>query len=323
MTRLEDLSDELFLEIFSFIGIKDLYQGWYHLNEHINRILRSVSVSIQIKNNDDFDDLFPFLQYFYSQIIYLKDERYLPDIEIDVRLLINIRSLYLIQYSNNQYELIDPNIQSRLTRFYSLSAPWSFYERILFGEKRFPYLISIGCPRGASILLFNLLNSINRTIVHLHLYSVSNEILYKYFEYFPNLLSLTIEHFYPNSLSSIPSLINSSIHHLTIIHSLTSQSYFDQLLWSLGFSQLINVNVSFKTCDFEQLSNILRKCSSLKHLIVRVDTFPTNIDLISIRLINPWFLSLDYQYIIEHKQILLINTIRKAINSLSDYENIF
>lgn len=311
-TQLEDLSDELFLEIFSYIRSKDLFEGWYHLNEHINAILRSIFISIQIKNNEDFDDLLPSLQYFYSQIIYLKDERYLPDIEIDVRLLINIRSLYLIQYSNKQYKYIQPDSHPYLTRFYSLSAPWSFYEQILFGEKRFPYLISIGYPRGASILLLNLSNVINPTISNLHLYSVSNEILSKYLQYFPNLFSLIIDYFYSNISSSMISFMNNSIHYLTIVHSITSQSYFDELILSLGYSNLIYICVSFNTCDFQQLSNIITKLSSLQQFKLKIDTYPTDLDLISIRLINPWFLSLKYQYI-TRKQVLIINTTRKQI----------
>ena len=98
--RIEDLPDELFLYIFSFIRPKDLLQGWYNLNYHINSILRSVSISIEIKNNDDFNDSLPFLQHFSSQITYLKDDRFFPNTQINVRPLINIRSLYLIQCSS-------------------------------------------------------------------------------------------------------------------------------------------------------------------------------------------------------------------------------
>jgi hypothetical protein len=316
-TRLEDLSDELFLYIFSFIRPKDLLEGWCNLNYRINAVLRSVPISIEVKNDDDYNDSLPSLQYFSSQIIYLKDERFLPDTQIDIRPLKNIRSLYLIQYSNDQYKYIHPDNQPRLTRFFSSSVPWSFYERILFGQTRFPHLISIGCPRGASILLLNVPRSVNRTICHLHLHSASNEILYKFVEYLPNIISLTIDYFYPNSSSSTTLMTNSNIRYLTIVHSLSSQSHFDQLLLSLGYSKLIHLRVAFDTCDFEQLANILTKLSSIRRFDLRVDTFPAEVDLTSIRLMSPWFLTLDYKYIIEKsksKRVLSINIVNKQLD---------
>jgi hypothetical protein len=316
-TRLEDLSDELFLDIFSFIRPKDLLQGWCNLNYHINAILRSVPISIEIKNNDDFNDSLPSLQYFCSQIIYLKDDRFLPDTQIDIRSLINIRSLHLIQCSNEQYKHIHPDNHPRLTRFFSLSVPWSFYERILFGQTRFSRLMSIGYPRGASILLLNVSHSVNTTIRHLHLHSASNEMVCKFLEYLPNITSLTIDYFYSNSSSSTTLFTNSYVRHLTILHILSSQSHFEQLLCSLGFANLTYLRVAFGTCDFEQLANLFIKLSCLRQFYLRVDTYPADLDLTSIRLMNPWFLSLNYEYIIDKsksKRILSINTTSKQLD---------
>ncbi|CAF4565329.1 unnamed protein product, partial [Rotaria sp. Silwood2] len=155
------------------------------------------------------------------------DERRLPRTRIDVRPLINIRYLYLGQCIKEQYEQIHPENQPHLMYFYSLSAPWAAYERILFESKPFPDLISIGCLIGSSILLLNASNTINTTIRHLHLQSVSSEIVQKYIQYLPHITSLIIDNIFENSTSYTPSLIKYYISHLTIAHVLSSQFHFE------------------------------------------------------------------------------------------------
>ncbi|CAF4267588.1 unnamed protein product [Rotaria sp. Silwood2] len=315
--QIENLPDELFVYIFWFIRPKDLFQGWYNLNYHINSILRSIPISIEIKKNDDFNDCLPSLQHFYSQIAYLKDERYFPKPEIDVRQLTNIRSLYLNQCSNEQYKHIHPNNQPHLTRFFSLSVPWSFYEQILFGQTRFSHLTSIGFVRGASILLMKLPYSINTTIRHLHLHSATYEIISKFLQYLPYIISLTIDYLYTNSSSSIIPITNSYIRHLTLIHSLSSQSHFEELLVFLGNSNLTEVRVTFDTCEFDKLACILTKLSCMEKFNLKVKTYPSDLDLTIIRLMSPWFLTLNYAYVIEQyelKRILLIKTTRKQLD---------
>ena len=309
---IEDLPDELFLFIFSFIEAEDLVEGWYNLNNHINSILRSVSISIQIKDNDDYNNSLRFLEHFSSQITYIKDDRFFPNPPIDVRPLINIRSLYLIQCSNDQYNYINPESHPHLTRFFSLSIPWSFYERILFGQRRFSYLRSIGYPRGGSILLLNNSYYINRTIRHLHLHSSSNEILSKFLQYFPFIISLTIDYFFPNNSStSISSFTNSFVRRLIIVYPLSSQLDFEELLLSFEYSNLTHVHVSFNTCDFEHLARLITKLSCMKQFHLRVNTFPEDLNLISTRLMNRWFTSLNCEHIIEQqkrKRVLIIKT---------------
>jgi hypothetical protein len=121
-TRIEDLSNELFFGIFSFIHPKDLLQGWYNLNSHINAILRSIPISIEIKNNEDFDNNRPYIEHFCSQITYLrdgiKDGRLMPKTAIDVRSLTNIQYLYLMHCSKDQLEHIQPTNQPYLTQFF-------------------------------------------------------------------------------------------------------------------------------------------------------------------------------------------------------------
>jgi hypothetical protein len=317
-TRIENLSDELFLDLFSFIQPKDLLQVWYNLNSRINAILRSVYITIEIKNDNDFNDSLSILKHFRSQIIYLKDDRlFSPDTGIDVRDLINIRFLYLSHCSNEQSQYIHSDNLPHLTRFSSSSLPWSFYERILFGSARFPHLMSIGCPRGASILLLNETHSINTTIRHLHLHSASCETLHKFIAYIPNVTVLIIDYLYGSQSPSPVFFIKSSIHRLVITHILSSQFYFDELILCLGLSNLTHIRVIFDTCDFQQLARILAKLPRLKHFNLRVKTYSPSLELGLIRLISPWFLSLDYEQFADQHQNqrapLIINS-RKQSN---------
>ncbi|CAF1138938.1 unnamed protein product [Adineta steineri] len=312
--RIENLPDELFLYIFSFIEPKDLLKGWYNLNYHINMILRSVDIRINIKNNDDFNNSLPYFKHFCSQITHLKDERFFPNTQIDLRSLIKIRFLYLTHCSKEQYQHINPNNQPYLTHFFFSSLPWSFYERILFEQARFPYLISIGCPRGTSIYLLSVTNPINRTIRHLHLHSASNEIIYKFIQYLPSIISLTIDYLYTNSSSSPLLFTDSRVRRLNIVNSLSSQFHLEQLLLSVGFSDLTDLCITFDTCDFHQLAYTLTRFSCLKHFNLRVNTYHSGLNLIATRLMSPWFLSLNYEHIINRysqKQAILINNIRK------------
>ena len=53
LTRIEDLPDALFFNLFFFTRPKDLLQGWFNLNSRLNVILRSIPISIEITNNED------------------------------------------------------------------------------------------------------------------------------------------------------------------------------------------------------------------------------------------------------------------------------
>ncbi|UJR20149.1 hypothetical protein I4U23_023281 [Adineta vaga] len=308
----EDLPDELFLYIFTFLQPKDLFNGWYNLNYRINTIVCSTHIHITIKDNDDFNGFLPYFKHFSSQITHLKDERFFPNPKIDLCSLPNIQFLYLTQCSNEQLQNIHPNNQSYLTHCFLLSATWQFYERILFGQPRFPHLMSIGCPRSGSIYLLNVTHATNKIIRRLHLQSASPEILYKFIEYLPCITSLIINYFYENNSSSPTLFTNSKIHRLTIVHPLSSQLCFDQLLSSVGFPELIYLRITFGMCDFQELACILTKFSRLKHFILQVNTFTPDFNLNATRLISSWFTSLNYKRFVnkskDEQAVLISNT---------------
>ncbi|CAF3548576.1 unnamed protein product, partial [Rotaria sp. Silwood2] len=165
-----------------------------------------------------------------------------------------------------QYQQIAPDNQPHLTHCFLLSAPCQFYERILFGQVRFPHPISIGCPRGAFVYLLNTTHTTNRTIRQLHLQSISPEILCKCIEYLRCTTSLTINYFYKNYSSSPTLFTNSHIRRLTVVHP---QLYLEQLLLSVGFPDLTYLRITFDTCNFSQLACVLTTFSCLKHFILR------------------------------------------------------
>jgi len=92
---IEDLPDEVLLYIFCFLRSKDLLHRWYNLNYYITAVVRSVHIHITIKGNDDFNDSISYFKHFSSQITHLKDERFFPNIQVDLRSLTNIQFLYL------------------------------------------------------------------------------------------------------------------------------------------------------------------------------------------------------------------------------------
>ena len=69
-SHLEQFPDEIFLEIFKYISLHDLYHGFYKLNQRINHILHSVTeLSLTLNTPDDIND--EAVSFFSSQIYHL------------------------------------------------------------------------------------------------------------------------------------------------------------------------------------------------------------------------------------------------------------
>jgi hypothetical protein len=52
-TKLEDLPTELWLEIFTYMNIRDQFNAFFNLNKRLNQILFSNRYQISCKDNDD------------------------------------------------------------------------------------------------------------------------------------------------------------------------------------------------------------------------------------------------------------------------------
>ncbi|CAF0886740.1 unnamed protein product [Rotaria sordida] len=69
-SHLEQCSDEIFLEIFKYISLHDLYHGFYKLNQHINNILHSITeLSLILDKPEDIND--EAVCFFASRIYHL------------------------------------------------------------------------------------------------------------------------------------------------------------------------------------------------------------------------------------------------------------
>lgn len=313
LSRIEHFPDELFFSLFSFIHPKDLLCGWLNLNSRFDAILRSIPISIEIRTNEDLNNNLLYLQHFASQVISLQDTRLIPQTPVDVRSLTNIQYLCLMHCSNEQLKDIHPSNQPHLTRFYSLSSSLSVYERILFEEDCFSNLISFGAPKGATIQLLNRTNPINRALRYLHLYSTSNETICQFLQYLPNLISLRINYFYASHSTSTRPSTKSCIERLTIKHILSSQSDFNELLLSNQFPRLTQLSVVLNACEFDQLAHVLTKFLYLKHINVKIKTYPKNLDLDRIRCQSIWFRTLDYSYLKDEQNDRPVLLIKKTL----------
>jgi hypothetical protein len=103
-TLLEHFPVEIFLQIFTFFPIQELFKAFFGLNSHIDSIIRSVrnaSHTINCNNNDAIN----FLHLFSAQISRLV----IVDADaVDFTLLINIRSLTLKYGTYAQFNSIRP-----------------------------------------------------------------------------------------------------------------------------------------------------------------------------------------------------------------------
>jgi hypothetical protein len=66
--KIEDLSIELWLEIFSYLNILHQFNAFFNLNKRLNQILFSYRTQINCKNNDEntqylFKHILPYLTH--------------------------------------------------------------------------------------------------------------------------------------------------------------------------------------------------------------------------------------------------------------------
>ena len=69
--KIEDLSIELWLEIFSYLKIRHQFSAFFHLNKRLNQILFSYRTQISWKNNDE--DAQYLLKYILPYLTHRED----------------------------------------------------------------------------------------------------------------------------------------------------------------------------------------------------------------------------------------------------------
>jgi hypothetical protein len=53
ITIIEDLSSELWLDIFVYLNIRDQFNGFFNLNQRLQQLLLDYHYYISLKNNDE------------------------------------------------------------------------------------------------------------------------------------------------------------------------------------------------------------------------------------------------------------------------------
>ena len=117
-TQLEHLPNELFIDIFGYINIKDLYHGLWGLSFRINRLLQSfdrLSYTVETINQ-------PMMSVFSNQIVRLVIN---TEDTIDMSLFPNLRSLTLSKGTQAQLSEIRTKPMPKLV-YLSLSMPFYY-----------------------------------------------------------------------------------------------------------------------------------------------------------------------------------------------------
>jgi Leucine-rich repeat (LRR) protein len=110
ISSIEDLPDELFLDIFSYLSSIDLFLSFSYLNNRFNSILcdQSVQLAIKITNNNSIK-----INYFSDYFTHI----YICNDQIDIRQFNNIRSLTLGPSPRPTDELLNQLVDQPLKYF--------------------------------------------------------------------------------------------------------------------------------------------------------------------------------------------------------------
>jgi hypothetical protein len=323
-SRIEQLPNEIFLEIFSYAHHLVLCRAWAGLNFRIDSILRSVGSCFYLWDDINSIVYALYLQKWAEIITSLVDTRiewaeYMDnnfiDIQpIDLRPFVNLRKYSQRCDVEGQLKQISPGAFPYLERlhFGDYSSRSTHRLRILF-DAQFPFLISVSGlflsqikPNDTTI------NTIIRHIVITCDYGASSLILLTNFiKRLPNLITLRVE-IRRFEETSPPSNITTKIRNMSIW--LVNQTTLDEIEFLLQISCVTRLYLeigserlsdgSDKPCDFVLLAQILNSCQTLKHVELRVWRIAKQFNIEQIRQLSPWFASLDLAYTYQRRKSL-------------------
>ncbi|CAF1163755.1 unnamed protein product [Rotaria sp. Silwood1] len=116
LSRFELMPDELIIEIFQYIFLMDLFNGFVNLNFRLNFLLRYVHLGVYLHQNEDINkSLLNALYYFSKQIIYIHIN-YNP--LLDLKYFSNLRSLTIYLPTKNQLLSINSHLMPNLSRLW-------------------------------------------------------------------------------------------------------------------------------------------------------------------------------------------------------------
>jgi len=114
LSRFELMTDEILLEIFEYIPLIDLYNGFVNLNFRLNILLRDVHLGISLDQNEyPNKSLLNSISYFSKQIHYIHIDHYPL---LNLRKFSNLRSLIIYLPTKNQLLSINSELMPNLRR---------------------------------------------------------------------------------------------------------------------------------------------------------------------------------------------------------------
>ncbi|UJR14520.1 hypothetical protein I4U23_001516 [Adineta vaga] len=260
-SKLELLSNELLINIFSYLNTSDLFQSFYNLNIRLNSLIQSLkTLHLTLSENTDSIYNHSFFSHIHSLI-------FIGNVDIELHQFPNIRRLTLQYPSNN---LLNQLHDSNLSHLEYLSIPdilfgmSSIYQQIF--SNTFPNLKScnlFGFETIETILPWTQTRSLHILKIGFIDFHVYKSLLSSC----PNLHSLQLKMFQSYlKLSNIQEHFN--LKKLEIHSEITDWRYNDQLIdMFLGcvsnLEQLIiyrSISISKLTeliCDYDWLASIL------------------------------------------------------------------
>ncbi|CAF1498993.1 unnamed protein product [Adineta steineri] len=226
---------------------------------------------------------------------------------VDLLPLVNLRSLYLAQCSEEQFkQLIN---MRQLTR---LSLPCNSYSSTFLGrfvlgkeEERFPHLQSIDriwCDY-TSFEKFSA-TTMNTKIRHIHIVVPSCSSPANFIQRLPELNSITVDYLgseieFPSScfiLAKLRPQRNDGLSKVSLKKDSSSKPIDQNNLLLITFAPYVySLEIDFNGhCDFVKLARILQHCSNLERIQIRVKYYPKGLDLDSIRQLNPFFVNFTF-----------------------------
>jgi hypothetical protein len=295
MKMLGFFKQELLLDIFELIHPNDLYRGWKGLNSRIEKMLRSISVSVRTGYINDVQNC---LAYFTNQVIYLKGDRVLVD--FDLSPLFNLRSLHFTFNDVSQADQITPVtlphlVHLTMDNIYKM--PVSFLNQLLFGSERFSHLIFMrvndidSSDNDISQLEFKQ----NTIVRHLSMGHCPSLCIGPILSNLPNLVSFKVSCSDSNNPLPSPSFICPLLSRMTINLCIPTNLYLVNILFEIAsnLNRLqLHIDDRWQLRDFVRLSLVFDKPLPLKR--VEIDVLIVHLeenDLFQIQAMSRWFTS--------------------------------
>jgi len=313
VSKIEQLPNELFLDIFQYINAYDLHRTWSKLNQRFKSILRLVSMYAHLTEKNHYKNYKSCFRYYSSQFIYIRIEKNcdIPE-TFDISLFSNIRSLHLGVVTSQQYDQITPENMPYLTH---LTVDDLQAQRnsafLLFGSKQFTYVKTCQLPYFFST---NIQLQPYLTLRSLHLKFCSPGIFFEqvkvllpnlvYFESAFGVNSTFIDDILGKRYAMIP---YKALRHLKIeLRRNTTSDFLSLLLTVLPELHCLELYFQYY-CDYRYVADLLQtKVPRLKQfsLIVDESSYQSLPDIDVVKQMSSWFSQMKLEQYGDNKRMI-------------------